>query len=92
MDNLRDALGEIGEWADRALCKEVDTDLFYPEKGGSTREAKSICAGCEVRVECLDYALTNDERFGVYGGFSERERRRMKLTVVEPVADLGGVA
>ena len=46
--------------------------------GGSTREAKKICVGCEVRAECLSYALANDERFGIWGGLSERERRRLK--------------
>ncbi len=45
---------------------------------GSTREAKKICTGCEVRAECLAYALAHDERFGIWGGLSERERRRLK--------------
>ena len=49
-----------------------------PEKGGSTREAKKVCRGCEVRAECLEYALEHDERFGIWGGLSERERRRLK--------------
>ncbi|MDX6335165.1 MAG: WhiB family transcriptional regulator, redox-sensing transcriptional regulator, partial [Streptosporangiaceae bacterium] len=52
------------------------------EKGGSTREAKKVCRGCEVRVECLEYALEHDERFGIWGGLSERERRRMKREAV----------
>lgn len=62
----------------RALCAQTDPEIFFPEKGGSTREAKKICAGCEVRAECLAYALNNDERFGIWGGLSERERRRLK--------------
>jgi WhiB family redox-sensing transcriptional regulator len=49
-----------------------------PEKGGSTREAKRICAMCDVRSESIDYALENDERFGIWGGLSERERRKLK--------------
>jgi len=53
-------------------------EAFFPEKGGSTREAKRICSGCEVRAECLEYALANDERFGIWGGLSERERRRVR--------------
>ncbi len=65
-------------WAKKARCLEADPDTFFPEKGGSTREAKRICAGCEVRAECLEYALENDERFGIWGGLSERERRRLK--------------
>src|SRR5262249_47998231 len=66
------------EWQGRALCAQTDPEAFFPEKGGSTREAKQICAGCEVRAECLEYALAFDERFGIWGGLSERERRRLK--------------
>jgi WhiB family redox-sensing transcriptional regulator len=67
------------EWQERALCAQVDTDLFFPEKGGPTKEAKRVCFACEVRDECLEYALANEERFGIYGGKSERERRRIVL-------------
>src|SRR4051794_103417 len=66
------------DWHERALCAQTDPEAFFPEKGGSTREAKKICTGCEVRSECLSYALANDERFGIWGGLSERERRRLK--------------
>lgn len=66
------------DWQERALCPEVDPEMFFAEKGGSTKEAKKICGLCEVRQECLDYALDHDERFGVWGGKSERERRRIK--------------
>lgn len=70
------------EWQERALCAQTDPEAFFPEKGGSTREAKKICLSCEVRVECLEYALENDERFGIWGGLSERERRRLKKGVI----------
>ncbi|SDX87577.1 transcription factor WhiB [Saccharopolyspora shandongensis] len=70
------------EWQERALCAQTDPEAFFPEKGGSTREAKRICAGCEVRSECLEYALQHDERFGIWGGLSERERRKLKRRVV----------
>jgi WhiB family transcriptional regulator, redox-sensing transcriptional regulator len=70
--------GEEQGWQDRALCAETDPEAFFPEKGGSTREAKKICTGCEVRAECLEFALANDERFGIWGGLSERERRRLR--------------
>jgi WhiB family redox-sensing transcriptional regulator len=73
----RDGAGPLS-WHLRALCPQTDPEAFFPEKGGSTREAKRICAACEVRVECLEYALANDERFGIWGGYSERERRRLK--------------
>lgn len=69
---------EALSWHERALCAQTDPEAFFPEKGGSTREAKRVCASCEVRVECLEYALGNDERFGIWGGLSERERRRIK--------------
>jgi len=65
-------------WQEQALCAETDPEAFFPEKGGSTREAKKVCLGCDVRVECLEYALANDERFGIWGGLSERERRRLR--------------
>ncbi len=68
---------EMG-WQERALCAQTDPEAFFPEKGGSTREAKKVCVGCEVRSECLEYALLHDERFGIWGGLSERERRKLK--------------
>ena len=68
-------------WQDQALCAQTDPEAFFPEKGGSTREAKKVCLGCDVRGECLEYALANDERFGIWGGLSERERRRLKRRV-----------
>jgi WhiB family redox-sensing transcriptional regulator len=73
---------EAPDWQERALCAQTDPEAFFPEKGGSTREAKRICAGCEVRAECLEYALAFDERFGIWGGLSERERRKLKRGVV----------
>ncbi|CAA9407107.1 MAG: Transcription_WhiB [uncultured Quadrisphaera sp.] len=73
---------DLASWQDRALCSQTDPEAFFPEKGGSTREAKRVCLGCDVRVECLEYALANDERFGIWGGLSERERRRVKREAV----------
>jgi len=69
---------EDRSWQDRANCLGVDPDLFFPERGASTREAKEVCRGCEVRQQCLDYALENGEKFGIWGGLSERERRRLR--------------
>jgi WhiB family transcriptional regulator, redox-sensing transcriptional regulator len=66
-------------WRADALCAETDPEAFFPEKGGSTREAKRVCTGCTVRAECLEFALSNDERFGIWGGLSERERRRLRM-------------
>ena len=73
--------GPLG-WQERALCAQTDPEAFFPEKGGSTREAKKVCGSCEVRSECLDYALAHDERFGIWGGLSERERRKLKRRAV----------
>jgi WhiB family redox-sensing transcriptional regulator len=77
-----DLVGEAQEWQERALCAQTDPEAFFPEKGGSTREAKKICTDCEVKAECLEYALANDERFGIWGGLSERERRRLRRAAV----------
>ncbi len=65
-------------WQERANCLGVDPDLFFPERGASTREAKAVCGSCEVRAECLEYALDHAEKFGIWGGLSERERRRLR--------------
>lgn len=65
-------------WQADALCAETDPEAFFPEKGGSTRDAKRICDSCDVRQQCLEYALENDERFGIWGGLSERERRKLR--------------
>jgi WhiB family redox-sensing transcriptional regulator len=76
-----DQIGPLpGDWAEQGLCREVDGDLFFPEKGGSTREAKSVCAECYVRTQCLEYALRTEQRNGIWGGTSERERNRLMRT------------
>lgn len=73
-----DTSADEPHWTDLALCAETDPESFFPEKGGSTRDAKQTCRRCEVQDECLEYALENDERFGVWGGLSERERRKLR--------------
>ncbi len=70
-------IGERG-WQVQANCLGVDPDLFFPERGASTREAKAVCRACVVRADCLEYALVNGEKFGIWGGLSERERRRLR--------------
>ncbi len=65
-------------WQSQANCMGVDPDLFFPERGASTREAKEVCRGCVVQADCLEYALDNGEKFGIWGGMSERERRRLR--------------
>jgi WhiB family redox-sensing transcriptional regulator len=75
--NLFD-LAEAEKWQDSALCAETDPEEFFPAKGGSTATAKRICMACGVRDECLEYAMRIGERFGIYGGLTERERRKLK--------------
>jgi WhiB family redox-sensing transcriptional regulator len=69
---------ENRNWQSRANCMGVDPELFFPERGSSTREAKEVCRGCVVREDCLEYALAHGEKFGIWGGMSERERRRVR--------------
>ena len=66
------------EWQKRANCRGTDTDKFYPEKGGRNVTAKRICDRCPVKVECLEYALETDEKYGIWGGTSEEERKEMR--------------
>jgi WhiB family redox-sensing transcriptional regulator len=68
-----------GSWVDDALCAQIDPEIFFPDKGGSTGLGKRVCLACEVRQECLAYALDHGERFGIWGGKSERERRKILL-------------
>jgi WhiB family redox-sensing transcriptional regulator len=80
MEQRRGTRFDLGDrsWQGQASCLGVDPDLFFPERGASTREAKGICHGCVVREDCLEYALVNSEKFGIWGGLSERERRRVQ--------------
>jgi WhiB family redox-sensing transcriptional regulator len=64
-------------WRQHAACRGVDPDVFYPIADEDADEAKAICARCPVRQACLEYALVNRERDGIWGGATERERRRM---------------
>ena len=74
-------LNENPEWMKSARCRETDPEIFYPERGsGATvaTQAYRICAGCEVRVQCLQYAVDNKEVFGIWGGLNEKARRKLK--------------
>ncbi|MEL7209317.1 MAG: WhiB family transcriptional regulator [Actinomycetota bacterium] len=73
-----------GDWWERAACRGLDTSLFFPQRGESTAKAEAVCAGCPVRDDCLWFALgdgtpRSSERFGIWGGSSERQRRRLRL-------------
>jgi WhiB family redox-sensing transcriptional regulator len=71
-------VGQPPGWWARAECKGVDPELWFPDRGGDTRPAKEVCRGCVVRKQCLEYALAGGERFGIWGGMSERERRALR--------------
>ena len=75
---IDEIIGGMPSWTEEANCKGADADLFFPERGASTRKAKAICRACTVQDECLEYAVEQSEKFGIWGGLSERERRRIK--------------
>ena len=79
-------LGRDIEWQRDAACAGTDVETFYPDKGESPQPAKRICRTCEVRAECLEYALELGERFGVWGMATERERRRLSKLLSEDAA------
>ena len=65
------------EWIHDALCAQIGTpELWFPAKGGTAEPAKNICRDCPVQPQCLDYGM--DQEFGIYGGYSPRERRAMR--------------
>jgi WhiB family redox-sensing transcriptional regulator len=74
-------------WRSAAMCLYVDPDLFYPEQGAvaKVRAAKRICDTCPVVARCLADALANDERFGVWGGKTERERRQLRRALRDEI-------
>ena len=79
---------DVPDWMDQARCSETDAEAFFPEKGGSTRYAKKVCMACEVRTDCLEWAIATDQRFGVWGGMSERERRKIKQDRAETTTEV----
>lgn len=72
--------GVAGGWWDRARCVETDPEAFFLDRG-TPWAAKRVCDGCDVRGECLEYALAHDERFGVWGGLTEAERQHLRRRV-----------
>ena len=78
MQRITTKLLQPVEWQADARCSEVDPEIFFPERGGSSKAARAVCSQCSVRGQCLEYALNNKEQFGIWGGTSERERRRLR--------------
>lgn len=71
-------------WRESAACRDADHELFFPiSAAGSSlaeiRKAKAICARCPVQPECLRYALATGQEYGIWGGYDEHERRRLRL-------------
>ena len=64
-------------WMGRAVCADHPADVFFPDQGENdvAQQAKAICATCPVRVACLDYAVVTNQRFGIWGGLTEKQRR-----------------
>lgn len=71
-------LGPDDHWQEQANCLGVDPELFFPERGASSREAKDVCRGCIVRTARIEYALANGEKFGIWGGLSEKQRKKLR--------------
>jgi len=69
---------EQTDWMRAGLCAQTDPEVFYPAVGENATDAKTVCAACPVRAECLAYALEQGERHGVWGGYSERDRRALR--------------
>lgn len=81
-DGLNEPEPTIGTpvWMRHRRCRDVDPALFYPDGASGVQEAKRFCHGCSVEDLCLEYAMDTGEKFGVWGGTSERERRRLRKT------------
>lgn len=81
------SIADQPEWMERAGCQGSDGEAFFPEKGGSTYYAKLICSRCEVKPECRAFALETRQPAGIWGGLSERQRRKLLRKLdAEPVA------
>ena len=81
--------GTARAWAPRGLCAGANPEIFFPSGDGPAVEARRICEMCPVRGQCLAYAITAGEPFGIWGGFDphERENLRRQLQRREPSAD-----
>jgi WhiB family redox-sensing transcriptional regulator len=72
---------ELEPWQDRANCIGTDPELFFPKAGKRSEEAQEVCSRCPVMSQCLEYALSHNDRYGVWGGLSEADRKRQKLHI-----------
>lgn len=77
------------EWMADANCRGVEARLFFPERDEDAGRVKAICRECDVQAECLAFALNSGEHFGIWGGLSERERRRLRRPAVRVMVASG---
>jgi WhiB family redox-sensing transcriptional regulator len=78
VDDLTDyELVPTSSWAARAACRGLDPELFFPARGQAAGQAKAVCAVCPVTAECAEYAAIVHQNKGIWGGLSERQRRRL---------------
>lgn len=77
-----------GDWYLRGLCRTMDPAMFFPGRGEPTEPAKAVCAQCPVRAECLDYAMSTAQKYGIWGGTSERERRARRSAIYRAIHDM----
>jgi WhiB family redox-sensing transcriptional regulator len=72
----------VTSWHENAACRKVSPDLFFPEGATNIDAAKALCQSCEVRPDCLDFALTTGQEYGIWGGLEPSERKRRKKYLV----------
>lgn len=68
----------LEDWREDALCAQTDPEAFFPDKGENPASAKDICRQCPVQIDCLDFAMRNNEPYGVWGGYTARERQYIR--------------
>jgi WhiB family redox-sensing transcriptional regulator len=76
-------------WMSDAACAQVGTDVFFPEKGDPATDARAVCETCDVRLQCLNYALANDEQHGVWGGLTTTQRKALRRRQGLPATSTG---
>lgn len=70
-------MASIEQWQEKAACRTIPVELFFPPLEQEADEAKAVCDGCSVKDPCLEFALAAGERFGVWGGLTPQERRSL---------------
>jgi WhiB family redox-sensing transcriptional regulator len=78
LDEAASARSRTRPWRGQARCRDVETRIFFSRGGYASELARRICAGCAVREECLAYALSMPRTYGIWGGLSEEQRRRLR--------------